>query len=90
MPITRAQTAEMRNAAKTLTTLKYTVYRNTKAATSQRHLRNTQLVDRALLRKDAALERNTKARSRPLRKAAIVARSLIKLCASSDNECDIE
>jgi hypothetical protein len=60
MPVTRAQNAEMLNAAATLVTLKYSKATGGKSV--------------------------SKVDARPMRRAAIVARQLIKLCASSDNE----
>ena len=60
MPVTRAQSAEMLNAAATLVTLKYAKATGSKSG--------------------------SKVYARPMRRAAIVARQLIKLCASSDNE----
>lgn len=60
MPVTRAQNAEMLNAAATLVTLKYSKATGSKSG--------------------------SKVDARPMRRAAIVARQLIKLCASSDNE----
>ena len=65
MPVTRAQNAQMQNAAATLIALKYS-----KAATGFPKYGKAVAKDEV----------------RPVRKAAIMARLLISMCAASDNE----